>query len=79
MYTIVLFAVSVSNYIVTCTTSCQSGGICTAPNTYTYDVGQTGMQCETGAYRGSCRHMKCGTMPSLIPVQFAVVAPSHQL
>ena len=30
-----------------CTSPCQNGGICTAPDTCTCDVGWTGMQCET--------------------------------
>ena len=34
-----------------CTSSCQNGGTCTAPNTCTCDVGYTGMQCETGTHK----------------------------
>ena len=31
-----------------CTSSCQNGGTCTAPDTCTCDVGWMGAQCETG-------------------------------
>ena len=34
-----------------CTSPCQNGGTCTAPDTCSCDVRWTGMQCETGTYR----------------------------
>ena len=33
-----------------CTSPCQNGGTCTAPDTCTCDVGWTGMQCEAGVW-----------------------------
>ena len=57
-----------------CTSPCQNGGTCTAPDTCACDVGWTGMQCERGGldmkHRQSTESLFCQALHFLIFLNF---------